>query len=137
MDTSIIVALIGALGTVIAAVIERAKTTNLKKPRSGEQTSVSRSRFWLTLLLGLSITANAVLFVAVKPWSKPPVPEESDSTKGASGTVEPIVKTTGNNVEITCPPGYYIYGITYSLQPGGANGQVYTISPLIKPFPGK
>jgi hypothetical protein len=37
-------------------------------------------------------------------------------------------------VTMTCPPGYYVYGVNYAVQPGGTHGQVYAIKPLIKPF---
>ncbi len=138
MDTPIIVAFIGAIGTVTAALIpafmdKSADKDDARNP-SNKARSSPRSRIALILLLGMSLTANAILFAAVRPLSQPTAINMPEAAS-PDGSANPIVETVGDTVKMTCPPGYYVNGITYSLQPGGKHGQVYTISPLIKPLP--
>jgi hypothetical protein len=138
MDPAILVALIGSLTTIVVALIQRSRDRRPQEPSLGKSPAVQqtrqapRSRFFLILLLGLSITANAVLFALVKPWSVPTVLE---STPAPTTQSQPTVKSSDGTVEITCPPGTYMNGITFRIDKGGPHGIISNITPKYQPLP--
>jgi hypothetical protein len=48
---------------------------------------------------------------------------------------QPTVKSSGGIVEITCPPGTYMNGISFRIDKGGPHGIVSDVSPKFQPLP--
>jgi hypothetical protein len=139
MDSSIIVASIGSLTTIVLAFLEKfrkAKPRGSTSAASRAGEALPRSRFLLVLVLGLSITANAVLFALVKPWSTPTIVESQQKTSTPpSIKLEATVKASGDIIDITCPPGTYMNGISFRIDKGGPHGIISNITPKFEPLP--
>jgi hypothetical protein len=143
MDTgtaAILAALIGSTGTITAALITRARekkseTSDPPSPPAPQTTPPTRSRFYLILLLGFSITANAVLFALVNPLSKPVALTKQEPSDAPKITRTVSGSSDEGTVTLTVPPGTYMTGIRFGFNKGSAHGIVNNVEPLYTPLP--
>jgi hypothetical protein len=142
------------ISTVLAAILPPIlrKILKSRKPTSATEIESSRKPYFFTyffriLLLGFSLTAIASALVlehnTAKRYTfatdtvealKQQLAAQQKALGPISGADNPKVTHSGDSVAIEAPPGFYVNGISFQMQSGGAHGQVYNITPLFKPF---